>query len=249
MIKGNLPSRQRVREILITLTIDISAGIIVFLLTQDLKISLIVIIVMIFVISGVWRLNDHINIVKKSGLKQIFMDSPDPTPLLKQYYRTSQRIRLLAIRGARMLGSDRSLINHIVRELPRAWKGTIQILLLKPDSEYLKQRAVELDHNPDQFAAECWSAINNINDLRRKFDLNIEVRLYDRKPIIRCTIFDDRALLSYYIGEYGHIPYQYEIRDGEVSLMRMINLIYDDIWDTSQSVLEDTNKGGLHAKT
>ncbi len=232
------------REFIITLGIEILVTSITYNLTKNLFMTFISIVITLLIIIVVYNLWMIMWLFKESGLKKIHKDSPDPTPMLKQYFSSSKRIQLLAIRGARMLGTDRSLINYIIRELKKDWKGNIEVLLLNPDSDHLKERAEELGHNPVQFARECRSAIQNIFNLKRTYNIDIEVRLYDRKPIIRAIIFDDRALLSYYIGEKGHIPIQYEIRNGENSLLRMINQIYNDLWNESKAAEEENIKGG-----
>ena len=162
--------------------------------------------------------------------------------MMEKHFNNSNTIQLLAIRGARMMGSDRSIINYLISNLPKSWEGEIQILLLDPDSEYLKERALELKkRDPADFAIECKSSIRNIFTLQDRYNVNVEVRIYDRKPIIRTIIFDDLALLSYYIGEKGHIPFQYDIRKGSnSSLFRMIKLIYNDLWLNSKIVKKGT---------
>ena len=129
-----------------------------------------------------------------------------------------------------MLGSDRSLINSLVRELPKGWQGEIRVLLLDPDSATLKNRAVELGHDPDSFATDCRSALRNVGAVARKYAVKIEARTYDREPILRSIIFDKAALVSFYVGKDGHIPIQYEIRKRPYSLWHLVDRIYDDLW-------------------
>lgn len=222
-------------KIVFTSFINIATGIITYFLTKDFITAFIAVGITILLILLFYNSYIYYNLIKKSGLKRIYDDKPDPTPMLKHLFKKSKQIRLLAIRGARMLGSDRSLINYISKELPRSWEGSIQILLLDPESTHLENRANELGHDPTQFAIECKSAIQNIYKLNNRYNLNVEVRLYDRKPILRAIIFDSCALLSYYIGSDGHIPIQYKIEEGNNSLLRMMNLIYNDLWSEAKS--------------
>lgn len=222
-----------IKEFLISLVINVVIAGLIYLLTTSLIKTAIALLITLSSVIAVFYLYTIVNVVRNSGLRGIHKDSPDPTPMLKKYFRDSKRVRLLAIRGARMLGTDRSLIKYIISELPKAWKGKIEILLMAPNSKHLRSRAEELGFEPKQFAAECQVSIDTISYLRQKYNTDIELRLYDRKPVVRTIIFDDRALLSYYIGKQGHIPIQYELRGGNNSLLRMINLHYDELWNES----------------
>lgn len=226
----------RLREFLLTLVTDVIVTGIIYFFTMNLLTATIALVVTTVSVVTVYYLYRTMDVVTASGLKRTHKDSPDPTPLLKKYFESSKRIRLLAIRGARMMGTDRSLINYVIGELPKSWNGRIEVLLLDPDSPYLRERAEELGHNPAQFATECRSAIQNISRLKKEYGTDIEVRVYSRKPVVRAIIFDDRALLSYYIGGEGHIPIQYEITAGDNSLLRMLNLLYDELWNESKAV-------------
>ena len=219
------------KDILKALIINLVIGGIAYVLTMNLFITIIALSAAAFGIIIVYYAHRTITTLRNSGLKRIYKDDPDPTPLLKKYFENSRRVRLLAIRGARMLGTDRSLISFILSQLPKSWKGRIEILLLDPSSPYLSSRAKELDTEAQHFARECQTSIESISQLRKRYGCDVELRLYSRQPVVRAIIFDDRALLSYYIGKEGHIPIQYEITGGANSLLRMINLLYDDIWN------------------
>ena len=232
MSREDLPSW--FRELIISFIINLAVVGLTYLLTTSLLATVIALLVTPPIIIAAYYLRRTIIVIKNSGLRKTYQDHPDPTPLLKRYFRNSERVRLLAIRGARMLGTDRSLIKYVISELPKSWKGKIQILLLNPDSPYLISRAKELGLNPKQFATECRVSIQTISYLKQKFGTDIELRVYNRRPVVRTIIFDDRALLSYYIGNQGHIPIQYEIKGGENSLLRMINLLYDELWNKSE---------------
>jgi len=224
------------KDFLISLIVNIVIVGVTYLLTTSLFFALCALGVTIAGIIIAYYLHNVAGVLRHSGLKRIHKDSPDPTPMLKRYFENSKKVRLLAIRGARMLGTDRSLISFILNKLPKEWKGKIEILLLDPSSPYLSSRAEELGIDARQFAIECQTSIQTIAHLKKRHDCDIEVRLYNRRPVVRAIIFDDRALLSYYIGAEGHIPIQYEIATGTNSLLRMINLLYDELWDESTPV-------------
>lgn len=223
------------KEYIVPFLVNIIAGVALFFLTKNILYTVIGVLCfsIIIYVSRIVMLHNV------SGLKRYYKDSPDPTTLLNQYFKESNLIRLLAIRGARMLGNDRSLINYIIRRLPRDWEGRIEILILDPNGEHIRERARELNHDPDTFATECGNSIRNIFRLKDQYNVEIEVRTYNRKPTLRTIIFDDRALLSYYIGSEGHIPIQYELQPGSSSLYRLVNLLYDNIWLNSEEVSED----------
>jgi hypothetical protein len=221
----------KLRRYVITFIIDAIAATIIYFSTKNWIAAVAAVFIALIVILVLFYSFRLLEVIKESGIRRIHRDSPDPTPMLQRYFKKSRRIRFLAIRAARMMGTDRSLINYIIEKLPRTWHGRIEILLLSPESRYFTDRALELGKNPDHFADECRNSIHNIIDLKRKHQIDIEIRVYDRRPITRAVIFDDRALLSYYIGKDSHIPIQYEIRGAANSLLRMINLIYDDLWN------------------
>jgi len=234
MSQSDLPSW--LRGFIISLIINIVVAGLTYLITINLLLTFVAVAVTIVGIVIAYYTYRVLDALRKSGLKRTYKDSPDPTPLLKKYFENSARVRLLAIRGARMLGTDRSLISYIFGELPKSWKGKIQVLLLNPSSLYFSSRAKELGFDPQQFATECQTSIQTLSHLKQLYGADIEIRLYSRKPVIRAIIFDDRALLSYYTGETGHIPIQYEISSGENSLLRMIDLLYDELWDRATPI-------------
>jgi hypothetical protein len=226
----------RIRELVVTLLINFVVAGIVYAFTKNWELALIILASLIVVASLAFIIYRAYSILNQSGLTKIHKDAPDPLPLLKKYFNESQRIRVLAIRGARMMGTDRSVINYVIGQLPKKWQGEIQVLLLKPGSKHLTERAQELKKDPNQFSIDCQSSINNILSLKQNYSMNISIRVYDRKPILRGIIFDDRALLSYYIGEKGHIPVQYEIKSGDNTFLQMFNLIFEDLWNESEPV-------------
>ena len=234
MSREDIPSW--LKDFLISLFINLVIGGITYLLTTNVFITIGALVATIIGVIIAYYAHNAIGALRNSGLKRTYKDSPDPTPMLKKYFENSTRVRLLAIRGARMLGTDRSLISYILSQLPKSWKGRIEILLLNPSSPYLSSRAKELGIDDRQFATECQTSIQTIAHLKKRYGCDIELRLYSRRPVLRAIIFDDRALLSYYIENEGHIPIQYEISGGANSLLRMINLLYDELWNESTTV-------------
>lgn len=128
MSQPDLPSW--LRDFLISLIVNIVVGGIAYFLTMNLLITIVALVATVVGIIIAYHVNKALKALRNSGLKRTYEDSPDPTPMLKKYFENSKRVRLVAIRGARMLGTDRSLISYIMRKLPKSWKGKIQVLLL-----------------------------------------------------------------------------------------------------------------------
>ncbi len=225
-------SSQAKKEYIIPFIINIVAGACLYFFTKNI-LYVVLGVILLFAVIYIFRI---ISMHRLSGLIRCYNDCPDPTALLTQYFKKSKLIQILAIRGARMLGNDRSLINFVIKELPRGWDGKIQILILDPNSDHLRDRALELGHDPVNFAKECRNSIHNIVRLKENYGVSIEVRLYNEKPILRTIIFDDRALLSYYIGEEGHIQVQYELKPGDSSFFRLIKILFENLWSNSLEV-------------
>ncbi|MFA6587598.1 MAG: hypothetical protein WCT08_00875 [Patescibacteria group bacterium] len=233
-------------QVVLAITLNIIAGLFVYFATNNLWATIISVAIFVFGIYLLYFLTATYILLRQSGLKRLHSDTPDPTTLLTQYFQESTEIRILAIRGARMLGTDRSLINYVICRLPKGWNGRILILMLDPASTHMIVRANELGHEPNHFALECQNGIRNILELKRSHALNLEIRLYNRRPVIRTIIFDKRALLSYYVGSNGHISKQYQIVDGQNSLYRMTKLLYDEIWDEANPVIDGFGTNNLN---
>jgi hypothetical protein len=164
------------------------------------------------------KINKILKIIKKSGIIDI---SPKQTPLAQnivEEFRKAKEIKLLFVRGLGIIGLKDSLFWKLLPE-KSAQQAHLKILLLSPYSKYIEKRAKEVGENIESARRGIQFVINQILEAKKRYSLNLELRVYDELPVFRIFILDDKAFISGFLdGIHGHDATMYFIKSSELSL-------------------------------
>lgn len=140
----------------------------------------------------------------------------------------------------RFLGvsSKRTMSNPVVqKKLIELGKdgGEIKILLLNPESEFVKSRADDEKESSKAWVSDIKATIERLKDLANRKDINIEVKLYDQYPVWRLSVVDDEEMyVNFFLkGQQGPQSQLLYVKNKDNDLFNALMLEYERIWDSS----------------
>ena len=162
-------------------------------------------------------------------LKLIYNNKPDIAENIKG---CKSSFRFLGISSKRTMSNP--VVQQKLIELGRD-KGEIKILLLNPDSEFVKNRANDENESSRAWVSEINATVERLKNLANREHINIEVRLYDQYPVWRLSIMDEEEMyINFFLkGQQGPQSQMLYVKNHDNDLFNAFLLEYERIWDTS----------------
>lgn len=169
-------------------------------------------------------------IMKKYGIHSIGFNQNSFKFDLEEQIIKANYIKLLFCMGYRTLTVNDALLAK--------WKKNkknetinFKILILNPNSDFLKIRAEEMGDDYVTVKKQHKFALENAIQLKNKYK-NIEIRLYDMLPVWRIVQLDDTMYVSYYLkGNYGADTSMYKLIKSNETLYQAFERYFGYIWD------------------
>lgn len=190
-----------------------------------------------------WRRLDDIKSAFTRYMKTVKCTSIGQSPLQQKIisdFKESKVLDLLVIRGLAILSLKDSLFHQLLSKKGKEFK--VRCLMLNPNSEYSADRATEIGESSSAMSSGIKYSINEINELRTKYNLDMEVRLYDALPTWRYIGFDNSIYVSSYLPETdGYNTAMHLLVDTPYSHYNAHRRFFESLWAASKEpTLEDT---------
>lgn len=136
------------------------------------------------------------------------------------------------------ISSKRTISNPIIQKKLISighQKGEIKILLLNPDGQFLSIRASDEGESPKAWISDIKATIERLKGLAQREHINIEIRLYDRYPVWRVTIIDNKNMhINFFLkGQQGPESQLLELNNKENDLFEAFQLEFEQLWEAS----------------
>lgn len=174
------------------------------------------------------------SLVERSGIVDILPSLEAISNILLQESALKiQRIRILA-------RSWHSTLRKVQDQLLKLRDTDIYILLLNPNSRYVKERAKEDPYTSEEkVRSEIKGSIKLLKEIKEKYSLErLHVRVYDALPTLRMTFIDNFAFLSYYPKTApGTTVPVFKMEKKKDSFYFGLERYFDSIWATSEEII------------
>lgn len=107
---------------------------------------------------------------------------------------TPSHLRIMGASGWETFGEINSPMHDTVKNFP----GSLQILLIHPESLHLEERTDSLGVNLHDYKEDIYNSIEFLKNLKRKGNRDIELRLYKQPPIWKMVISGNFLWLQHY---------------------------------------------------
>jgi len=188
----DLEPRKLAIELAAAITLNIIAGVVTFLLTQQVVYALIAVVIIEAMAIGLlyWQLKRKPKIVGIIDSARTFAAGPSIIEIVQS---VSTEFIFWGISAKSMLSNDE------FREIMlKKSKGNcvFKFLLLNPQSQFVAKKALEEGDTATGWKNEIEANLFRLKQLRDEHHLNIEVRIYDQFPIFR-VIFSNSNLMYF----------------------------------------------------
>jgi hypothetical protein len=219
------------RDVVLAFSVNVVAGLAVFLLTKSALYALCVLVLFQSVaILVLWtRLRRQ---GSELGIASSAPSSPEGAGFVLLTDRVTNGFAFWGISAKSLLSND--TFNGLMIRKARG-SCVFRFLILSPTSRHVALKAVEEGDSPEGWKNEIEANIIRLRSFREEHHVNIEVRVYDQAPTFRgLFINSDMLYLGWYPpGAQGrHSPFLH-LRNSEASLYHPIRSEFEDLWARS----------------
>ena len=155
------------KELAIRLGPSIAGGLVVHFLLSNLIYTLLTLCAILGLTWVVSKFVEQVSAARKVGIIRAYPNRKESEKALRAYLRGARDVRILAIRGLHIIGSDHSILYTELLGLPRNdWPQRIRVLLLDPNSTFIERRAEEVSLSSDDYRSQCVQTRNFIDYIK-----------------------------------------------------------------------------------
>ncbi|WP_236789646.1 helix-turn-helix transcriptional regulator [Amycolatopsis sp. GM8] len=177
---------------------------------------------------------DHLSASGRAEILAVYPSQSAARPEIEQLAGEAELVEVLAVRGLGIIGLNDSLLRRRVQ----ARQVHVRVLLLDPDGEAARRRAVEIGETTGVFQAGVRLSIELLADLAAS-GATVEGYLYDLLPTWRLITLDSTLFLSAF-GEQneGHTSPMYKLTGSpHGALHRGFRRFSDELRRTARRVI------------
>lgn len=218
---------------LIGFIVDLLVAVVANFLSNSPIIAIAVFVVTPAALAIAFRIKTYYDVLKVSGLQEVV--DREKVDWLK-YYKESKKVKILMTRGVGVVDTEKGTLYQVIKALPRDWDGEIRILLLNPNSKYIEDRANDIGISTETLKNQINTSANNLRELKKMYNLNLDWAFYDDKPLLRFILFDNCGFLTYWAANPErplHPSRDIKIVTGPHSLYRALSQHFDQLWEKS----------------
>lgn len=172
----------------------------------------------------------------KLRIKAIYDEYEKAKPDVKRKLETASVIKIISIGGGTIAEAERGAILDILEKRTKAGESQIRILIANPQGSGLQDRLKELEKiHPGKFDPEglSKSIFANVRKITSR-SCDIELRLYDSKPVWRLFILDELAYVSAYLSDREGHESQMTVFEKGSDLFSAYERLFDVLWHSSK---------------
>lgn len=177
---------------------------------------------------------DHLSASGRAEVIAVYPSQSVALPDMRGLATSAREVEVLAVRGLGILGLNDSLLRaHVRAHAPR-----VRVLLLDPESEASRRRAVEIGEGHDSFTAGIRLAVERLRELAAETG-TVECHLYALLPTWR-VISLDGTMFVYAFGETheGHMSPMYRLTGSpHGALHRGFRRFIDELRATARQII------------
>jgi len=223
----NLEPRKLAVELTAATILNITAGVVTFLLTQQIVYALIAVVILEAIAIGLlyWQLKRKPKLVGIIDYARTFAEGPSVVEIAQS---VSTEFIFWGISAKSMLSND-----EFREVMMKKSKGNciFKFMLLNPESQFVAKKALEEGDTAIGWKNEIEANLLRLKQLKDEHHLNIEVRLYDQFPVFR-VIFSNSNLMYfgwYPIGLQGIRSPLLIVQNNQGALYQPVRLSFNDL--------------------
>ncbi len=153
--------------------------------------------------------------------------------LSKCLYSKSCSVKIMCFMGKDII-SENGILKHIKSILENG--GTVQFLIMNPNSKYVSSRAKEIGFNVKSLQAGINYTINSINDeIKHKYPNSVIIKMYNHKSIFRINIINDYLFLGFYRNVKSYNNLFIKVNNKSI-LYSIFESIFGDNWNEGKEI-------------
>lgn len=165
--------------------------------------------------------------LRRIGIEDIRLTNP--ISAASAVAESSQTLLFWGVSGNRTV-RDAAVRDAIVR-IGHA-RGSVQFLLLDPNSKWVEKRAALEKQPGESVRADIRSTIGRLQSLAVNENINIEIRLYDEPPVWRILATDGHWYVHYFLpGKQGPASPQLKVAQSDIGLAHPLREAFSMCWE------------------
>jgi len=171
--------------------------------------------------------------IKAVGIREIHESMPQ-AKIIKLISQATKNVRILQTWIPDLQVFEMALVNAVNNG------AKIQILILDPNSDFAKQRSLDLGYKDAKIGGK--NVQTNIADLERiikksNISNNIELRLYNVLPSLHIYSSDDISLIGFFWhGVPSKLGYGFEVNGREYGFGYRLHQEFEQVWNLSKKI-------------